>query len=199
MVAATDKQVAFVVMLAGPALRGDKLFVLQSAMTARAYGAPEDYILRRKVFDQKLYDAIIGSSSRAAAMENAKRVIAEGVNDKLVDQNEASSLTQSGTSVWERYFLAYDPARTLSQLRIPVLAIYGSLDVQVPGKENLTAARAALKNDDRATLVLMPGKNHLFQDAKTGSPNEYNDIEETISPAALGLIADWASRFTGNH
>ncbi len=44
MVAVSDKQVAFVVMIAGPALRGDKLFVLQSAMTSRAYGAPQDYI-----------------------------------------------------------------------------------------------------------------------------------------------------------
>ena len=43
-VAAADKSVAFVVMIAGPCIRGDKLFVLQSAMTAKAYGAPDDYI-----------------------------------------------------------------------------------------------------------------------------------------------------------
>ena len=36
--------------------------------------------------------------------------------------------------------------------------------------------------------------NHLLQDAKTGAPSEYNDIEETMSPAALKLIADWLSR-----
>jgi dienelactone hydrolase len=34
-VAAADKSVAFVVMIAGPTIRGDRLFVLQSAMTAR--------------------------------------------------------------------------------------------------------------------------------------------------------------------
>jgi hypothetical protein len=33
--------------------------------------------------------------------------------------------------------------------------------------------------------------NHLLQDAKTGAPNEYNDIEETMSPAALKFITDW--------
>ena len=194
MVAAADKLVAFVVMMSGPALRGDKLFILQSAMTAKVYGAPDDYIVRRKVFDQKLYDAIVGSPSEAAAQENAKRTIAEGVKDKLVDQNEAESLAHDDTTVWERYFLAYDPVPTLSQLRIPVLAVYGSLDVQVPASENLMAASAALKNNSQATLVMLPGKNHLLQDAVTGGPNEYNDIEETMSPSALNLIVDWATR-----
>jgi hypothetical protein len=33
--------------------------------------------------------------------------------------------------------------------------------------------------------------NHLFQDAKTGSPAEYAQIEETISPLALEKIAGW--------
>jgi pimeloyl-ACP methyl ester carboxylesterase len=196
MVAAADKHVAFVVMMSGPALRGDKLFILQSAMTAKVYGAPDDYIARRKVFDQKLYDAIIGSPSEAAAQESAKRMIAEGVKDKLVDQNEAESLARDDTTVWERYFLAYDPAPTLSQLKIPVLAVYGSLDVQVPANEDLLAASAALKNNSQATLVMLPGKNHLLQDAVTGSPNEYNDIEETLSPSALNLIVDWATRST---
>ena len=36
--------------------------------------------------------------------------------------------------------------------------------------------------------------NHLLQDAKTGAPSEYGDIEETVSPAALEVITDWLSR-----
>jgi len=37
----------------------------------------------------------------------------------------------------------------------------------------------------------VPGLNHLFQTAKTGNPNEYGDIEETMSPVALEKIAGW--------
>ena len=33
--------------------------------------------------------------------------------------------------------------------------------------------------------------NHLFQTADTGSPAEYEEIEETISPIALETITDW--------
>lgn len=198
MVAASDKNVAFVVMIAGPALRGDKLFVLQSAMTAKAYGAPEDYIARRTIFDQKLYDAIIAAPSGSAAQKSAERMVAGGVTEKLVDQNEAETLTRDSTSPWERYFLAYDPGPTLSRLKLPILAIYGSLDVQVPAKENMLAASAALKNNPNAIVLVLPGKNHLMQDATTGAPNEYNDIEETMSPTALNMIADWVSRYTAN-
>jgi len=190
-VAAADRSVAFVVMIAGPSIRGDRLFVLQSAMTAKAYGAPDDYIARRKVFDQELYSTIVSSPSELAALDRAKSKVAQGVADKLVDANEAETLPRDVTSPWEHYFLAYDPAPTLAGLTVPVLALYGSLDVQVPAKENLAAARDALKNNPHATVMELPGMNHLLQEARTGAPNEYNDIEETMSPTALKIITDW--------
>jgi hypothetical protein len=190
-VAVADKSVAFVVMIAGPSIRGDKLFVLQSAMTAKAYGAPDDYVARRKIFDQELYDTILSAPSDAMALERAKVVVAKGVAEKIVDPNEAETLPQDDTRPWERYFLAYDPAPILAKLTVPVLALNGSLDVQVPAKEDLAAAREALKNNANATLIELTGLNHLLQDAKTGAPSEYNDIEETMSPTALKIITDW--------
>ena len=193
MVAETDKNVAFVVMVAGPALRGDKLFILQSAMTAKTYGVPEDYISRRRIFDQKLYDAILAAPSDEEARKSADAIVAQGVQEKLVDQNEVESLAHDATTAWNRSFLAYDPAPTLARLTVPVLALYGSLDVQVPAKEDSLIAIDALKNNRKSIVVVLPGKNHLMQTAGTGSPNEYNDIEETMSASALNLIADWTS------
>jgi pimeloyl-ACP methyl ester carboxylesterase len=192
-VAAEDKSVAFVVMIAGPTIRGDRLFVLQSALTAKTYGAPDDYIDRRKLFDQELYDAIIAAPSDAIALDRAKVIVAKGVADKVIDLNEADTLPQDDARPWERYFLAYDPAPTLASLKVPVLALNGSLDVQVPARENLAAAREALKNNPKATVMELQGMNHLLQDARTGSPNEYNNIEETMSPAAIEIICDWVN------
>jgi hypothetical protein len=65
--------------------------------------------------------------------------------------------------------------------------------VQVPAIENSLAAIDALRNNPEAAVVVLPGKNHLMQEAKTGGPNEYNDIEVTMSPLALDLIVDWAA------
>jgi pimeloyl-ACP methyl ester carboxylesterase len=198
-VAAEDKSVSFVVIIAGPTIRGDKLFVLQSAMTAKTYGAPEDYIAKRKLFDQELYDSIIAAPSDAIALDRARGIVAKGVADKIIDSNEADTLPQDDARPWERYFLAYDPAPTLASLKVPVLALNGSLDVQVPAREDLAAAREALKSNPQATVIELPGMNHLLQDAKTGSPNEYDDIEETISPTALKVICDWVSMKTRSH
>ncbi len=192
-VAARDKSVAFVVMIAGPGIRGDQLFVLQSAMTAKVYGAPADYISKRKVFDQKLFEAMMAAPSEAAALASAKGLVAAGVADKTIDPAEADSLPEDVSRPWERYFLAYDPAPALRKLTVPVLALNGSLDVQVQAEENLAAIRTALKANPNATIRELPGMNHLLQTAGTGAPSEYNDIEETMSPAALDLITAWVS------
>jgi hypothetical protein len=37
----------------------------------------------------------------------------------------------------------------------------------------------------------MPGLNHLMQHCTTGLPNEYGEIEETMSPEVLALIGEW--------
>jgi hypothetical protein len=44
--------------------------------------------------------------------------------------------------------------------------------------------------------MALPGLNHLFQTAGTGSPQEYGRIEETFSPAALEIISDWIAART---
>lgn len=72
-----------------------------------------------------------------------------------------------------------------------MLAVYGGLDAQVPAADNALIAREALKDVQGATVVEIPGHNHLLQRADTGSPQEYADIDETVSPNALELMASW--------
>jgi fermentation-respiration switch protein FrsA (DUF1100 family) len=100
------------------------------------------------------------------------------------------------TAPWYRYFIEYDPAPILRTVKCPVLAIAGEKDLQVPPKQNLAAIRAALQaagNND-VEVDELGGLNHLFQTAKTGSPAEYGQIEETMSPLVLDRIARWISR-----
>jgi fermentation-respiration switch protein FrsA (DUF1100 family) len=97
------------------------------------------------------------------------------------------------TSAWMRHFLSYDPAATLRRVRVPVLAINGSLDLQVPVRQNLPAIEAALKagGNTNVKVVELHDLNHLFQKATTGSPAEYGKIEQTIDPQALQTIGEW--------
>ncbi len=97
-------------------------------------------------------------------------------------------------SPWFRTFVALDPRTFLGQVKVPVLALNGALDWQVPPGANLPAMKKALAHDHDVTIREMPGLNHLFQTAKTGSPAEYGEIDETMSPAVLTLVADWVAR-----
>jgi len=90
-------------------------------------------------------------------------------------------------------FLMVEPDAILRQVKCPVLALNGEKNLQVPAKEHLNAIATALKaggNKDY-TIKALPGLNHLFQSAGTGSPAEYEQIQETISPAALEIIKGW--------
>jgi len=112
------------------------------------------------------------------------------------DQPSAESLQSQLdqlTSPWMKYFLKYDPYPTLSEVKCPVLALNGSLDLQVPASANLPAIKKGLEeggNKD-VTIIELPGLNHLFQQCKTGSPNEYAAIEQTFSTEALKIMSDW--------
>jgi len=81
-------------------------------------------------------------------------------------------------------------------VRCPVLALGGSLDHQVPAKENLAGINAALKagGNEKVESVELLSLNHLFQTAKTGTEDEYDKIEETLAPIALHRIAQFVAK-----
>lgn len=108
---------------------------------------------------------------------------------------------QSETDAWVKYFWTYDPAAMLERVKCPVLALNGALDRQVNPDENLDAIEAALKKggNGRVTMLKLAGLNHLFQTAKTGAGNEYGNIEETMSPVALGEITRWLNGQTAKR
>src|SRR5262249_7360193 len=100
---------------------------------------------------------------------------------------------------WFRYFLVFDPASALRQVHVPVLAVNGTLDLQVPYQANLPAIDAALKaagNKDYR-VVELPNLNHLFQTTKTGAVSEYQKNEETMSPVMLELVTGWILQHVG--
>jgi dipeptidyl aminopeptidase/acylaminoacyl peptidase len=64
--------------------------------------------------------------------------------------------------------LKFSPDKYLSKIKIPVLAVNGSLDFQVSAKENLTAIKNSLtiaKNKNFETYEF-EGMNHLFKNVR---------------------------------
>ena len=190
MVARRDPKIAYVALLAGPGVPGDAIIMAQQSAILRAVGAPPAMVAERAAQERRVLDAIERAPDHASAVAGAaKELRAMGVPEAQID----AQARQVGSD-WFRFFLTYDPAPALRALHIPVLAMIGSKDLQVPAEQNLPALRAALADNPRATVVELPGLNHLFQTAKTGAPTEYGQIAEHVSPVALDRLADWIKR-----
>lgn len=97
---------------------------------------------------------------------------------------------------WMAYFLTNDPRDYLEKVKCPVLALDGAKDLQVPAKQNIISINKALEEggNTNVTTKIFSGLNHLFQDAETGLPREYGEIEETFSPEALKFMRKWIEK-----
>jgi uncharacterized protein len=132
-------------------------------------------------------------SIKSIAGENDPNADLDKVKQDLTNQIESQSLQLR--MPWYRFFLSYDPAPNWMMLRCPTLAIWGSNDVQVLPELNRDVIDRAIARNSTvdATLLILPGLNHLFQTSESGLPDEYDSIEETISPTALKAIRSWAA------
>ena len=189
--AARSKDVSFIVLLAGPGLPGSDIILAQTALIMRAEGVAAEDIEKVTAVSARLFAAIREEKDPAAAEARARKELAaspEGLTAEMIDQRVRILL-----SPWFRHFATYDPRPTLAKVRVPVLALNGERDLQVPAPENTAAIRKALDaaghNDH--TVTILPGLNHLFQESRTGSPTEYVSIEQTFAPSALTTISDW--------
>jgi len=193
LVAVHDPSVRFVVLMAAPGMRLDQLARLQNATMAQASGLSDAEIAKRLAFFDKLYVDLATAGGDEQALAIAKADVAEAVANKVTLALSPDEFVTNLTSPRTRQLFAYNPVPALRQLKMPVLALNGSLDVQVPAAENLGPIRTALNGNPRATVVELPRLNHLFQTAKLGAPGEYGEIEETLAPGALTTIVDWAA------
>ncbi len=94
---------------------------------------------------------------------------------------------------WFKFFLDYDPAPTLEKVKCPVLAVFGELDLQVPAAVNRDPMEQALKNGGNTAyrIEVMARANHLYQEAKTGTVQEYTTLKKEFVPELLPLLTSW--------
>ena len=207
LVAATNREVAFLVLLAPPgeplkALLARQLHdilrqggvadsLVERAMAAQTedFALLADNTLSRDDVQQKLRAQAAARRSRFTDAERA----ALGVNPAMIEQG-----IQVSSTPWFRSLLREDPAVYLRTLKIPVLALFGGRDLQVAPEPNAKAVRDALAAAENkgSEVRILPGLNHLFQHTATGAVADYGTIEETFAPEALELVSGWIA---GRH
>jgi len=202
IVASRDPGVAFIVLLAGPAVGGERLILDQAARLRLAGGGDSASTARLTGVQRRMFALLERTSDTTGVAQSLHALLLESF-DLLTDaerrqmggdaERVADLQTRQFMSPWFRFFLSYDPEPALRALRCPTLALFGEKDLQVAPALNsapMEQALAAAPAHD-ATVRVLPGLNHLFQKANTGLPAEYPRIEQTIDPAALDQVSGW--------
>jgi pimeloyl-ACP methyl ester carboxylesterase len=188
LVASKDPSIACLVFLAGPGLPGREVIVEQARAIALASGETPEAAEETALSQRAILDAALSESDP----ERMKAAVLETTAKRGLPSPHPGALSAL-TSAWYRFYVAYDPRPALRNIRMPVLALLGSKDVQVTAAQNLPALREALADNPRAEVRVLQGLNHGFQTAREGKLGEYASIEETIAPSALDLIGNWVT------
>lgn len=194
MIAEKNDSVAFLVLLAGPGVPVIDLVLRQTELVLLSVGATDDQVKAVVEINRQIYNAVLENEDDEAAGEVITGILKEtGLPQEQIDAQVMSIL-----SPWFRYFLAYDPRPALESISCPVLALFGSLDLQVDAGQNGDGMKSAFEVAPTTdfTVKTLPSLNHLFQTATTGAVPEYAVIEETIAPFALETITSWILRVT---
>jgi len=186
--------------MAGPGVSIDELLLLQTKALSKSNGASEEEIIATSAFNKKLYSFIknydgtnLETEIRPIFIEELKKSFANELPSETELNQYVDDQMQQITNPWFVYFIKSNPQDYWSKLKIPVLAINGTKDLQVIATENLAGIKKALEKagNKKFEIKSFEGLNHLFQTATTGAVSEYVTIEETISPAVLNTISNW--------
>lgn len=206
MVAAKNKEVAFIALLAGVGQPGDELLMEQGYLIGKVQGLDDEILRKNRIAQEVMFDIVkkhYGDTPKIKeelttylknSLDQNPEMIPKGSTKEDFMKREINTLS----SDWFQYLIVTDPRPTLEKVSCPVLAINGSLDLQVPSKKNLENIESAVKKGGNidVTTIEFPNLNHLFQSTTTGNPAEYGQLEETFSPDALKVLSDWIIKKT---
>jgi pimeloyl-ACP methyl ester carboxylesterase len=209
MVAAERDDLAFIVLLAGPGVTGREILELQGKLILKAEGSSDEAI---EQFSQQQRTAL-DMVTRGASEEEIRVAVTEAMEatepdeagsdraaaEKLAElrKTQIDGQIKALTSPWMKYFVSFDPAPTLAKVRCPILALSGTLDLQVWHDQNLPAIeKAVAEGGGHVTIRRYDNLNHLFQPATKGGVSEYAQIETTFSEQVLSDIVEWINAVT---
>lgn len=194
LMADSRKETAFVVLLAAPMIKGSDLIILQQEMIARGSGVPEEDISDYRSLNQSIMELIDQEKEAADTIKLREMISAMIISATSGTANESISMAHAKqyTTPWMLFFLRFNPATALREVKVPILAIYGSKDLQVPSRVNKEAFnKNVIPSNKNVSVFEIEGLNHLLQEAETGLPKEYFSISHTISHKALNVIGEW--------
>lgn len=207
-------QVAFVVSMAGTGVSGSEIIIEQSRAIMLASPNPDTTKIKEELpLLERMHQVIISEDS-LALKQFEEELIAKVIRDiealpeerrkHITDKEKYARMSiemqiKQTSQPWMKFFLGYDPAPALEKLTCPILLLFGELDLQVLPAQNKTPMVKALekgKNPD-FEVKIFPKANHLFQEATTGSPQEYATLPKKFVEGFLEYTYQWIAKRAG--
>ncbi len=170
--AASDPDLVGVVLLAGTATVGEDVLRWQAQQIAATLPKPVKWLLR--VLRKDI------ASMQTKRLAQIKATTGDTVRIQLVKIN----------AKWFREFLAYDPTPSLEAIRVPVLAVTGSKDLQVD-PDDVERICALVPSECAGHVV--NGITHLLRD-EPGPPSVKTykkQAKRPLDPRVLDLVTSW--------
>lgn len=205
LVASYSSDVAFVVLISGSGVPGGDLLLEQQRLILNASGVENNLIEKNRELQVKINNVLSGGED-FSSIRNDIEIFAEKdfeslspeIKNSILDKKSyLNSIVESQIVMfdnpWFRFFVKYDPAPSLKKVKVPVLMIFGGLDLQVSVHQNKNKMEEALEKGGNKNYktVIFPEANHLYQAAKSGIPAEYESLKKEFVPGFLDTIGNW--------
>lgn len=193
--ARAPRDVDFIVSLAGVGLPGLENLLLQDRIETMDAGATAEEADRVVAYVRDYYGTIVAHADADARMAALKTLQAAQPEPLAIlakyKMGNGTLRLEEARNPWLRTLLMSDPRPDWRAVRVPVLALNGSLDHQVPAEQNIRGIVGALREggNHKVQSAILPKLNHLFQTAQTGKTSEYAAIDESLAPAVLERVA----------
>ena len=178
--AATGADVAGVILLSGTAQSGEKVLLWQGEQAVKGMRGFNGFLIHALHIDVQ--------KAQRKQLDKIKRSTKDWYRVQLLARINAK---------WMREFLGYNPADDLPKIRVPVLAITGSKDIQVNPAD--LERMAALVNSEFEEHEV-PNVTHILR-AESGEPTLSTYRQQVLQPVderVLKFISDWLQRHIGN-
>lgn len=196
MAAATNKNVAFLVLLAGPATSVERQELDRVAATMRERSASASDLEAALRITQAYFDVGDGRVPLSYLQDQLDWLHQSDVkwSDVLSEPDPGETL-QDAVNDWKR--IQFDPSTVLKNTRIPILAFFGATDDEVPSNDNAPLMKQLIGlNNSHNRVTVIAGANHaLFMGQRLNGdtwhwPDQYWTWDRR-APDLMPIIVSW--------
>jgi pimeloyl-ACP methyl ester carboxylesterase len=197
--AKSNKKIQFIVELASVGTSGGEVLAEQNYLIYKASGSSDEVGLWAKETITGICE-ILAANSAEKTVDPMTKYIESRYAIAPKEFTDMTSLAQYQMGIlmmlnndWGRQFTGFHAANYLKKIKVPMLAINGSKDIQVPPVSNQAgfAKNFSKKSLPQSKAIVVDGLNHLFQKCTTCTTSEYSELEETFSETVLKEMTMW--------